>query len=145
MGTGIPNNKVYCRGPCMRTTLTSQERPLLLNWLWIAFGCQRKVVSDVSECSRPRTGNQAGVDMCRAVPDATETTVGHNGTWEGCILQRIQPSIISQAGGVRASGHVPSTTVPTPSHRAVIIQVADRLDESWQACDHHHLCSAEET
>jgi hypothetical protein len=26
--------------------------------------------------------------MCRAVPDAPETTVGHRGTWEGCILQR---------------------------------------------------------
>jgi hypothetical protein len=102
MGTGIPNNKVYYREPCLKIALTSQGGLYCSIWYGLHLSVSAGWYPTYRNARGPGRAIRWGVDMGRAVPDATETTVGHNGTWEACILQRVQPSMVSQAGGVES-------------------------------------------
>jgi hypothetical protein len=71
---------------------------LVSDCIW-GVSASLKTVIDVLQCSRSRTGNQAGVDMCK---DRARCH-GDDGRW-GCMLQRMQPSIISPISGSQSIG-----------------------------------------
>jgi len=137
MGTGIPNNKSMVQGTLYENHAYESRAAfialLVSERIW-GVSASPKRASDVSECSRSQTGNQARVDMCRAVPDAPETTEG--GAAATCSGYALQSFPQSRESKCRDLYFLFDSNRPRVTKHVI--------QSSGSACDHHHLCLAGE-